>query len=73
MLERIKSLLLRLALGAHNGAILIIINPLMAAYGLWNERGWTKPLGIAGTSGAAAVASRAAGKAATLSSAPPRS
>ena len=43
MRERIKSLLLRLALGVHNGAILVIINPLLGAYGLWNERRWTKP------------------------------
>lgn len=52
--ERIKSLLLRAALAAYNGAILVIINPLMGAYGLWNERRWTKPRGIAETTDTAA-------------------
>lgn len=72
-MERIKSLLLRLALAAYNGAILLIINPVMGAYGLWNERGWTKPRGIPETTETATAGSKAAGSAAALPSAPPRS
>ena len=73
MLERIKSLLLRLALGTHNGAILLIINPLMGAYGLWSERRWTPAMGIRETSEAATPDSKAAGTTAALPSAPSRS
>ena len=44
--EQIKSRLLHAALFAYNGVIVLIINPLLWAYGLWSERRWTPPQGL---------------------------
>jgi hypothetical protein len=42
ILERIKSILLSIALGAHNAAVVVILNIIAWRNNLWNEKRWTK-------------------------------
>jgi hypothetical protein len=42
ILERIKSILLSIALGAHNAAVAVILNVIAWRNNLWNESRWTK-------------------------------
>lgn len=42
MNERIKSSLLRIALGAHNAGVFLLMNLIMWRNNLWREERWTK-------------------------------
>jgi hypothetical protein len=42
ILERIKSMLLSIALAAHNAAVVVILNIIAWRNNLWNEKRWTK-------------------------------
>lgn len=44
MLEKIKSLLLTIALGAHSAASFMLLNLTMWQNHLWCERRWSNPL-----------------------------
>ena len=42
IIERIKSILLSIALGAHNAAIAVTLHVIAWRNNLWNEKRWTK-------------------------------
>ncbi len=42
ILERIKSILLSIALGTHNAAVVVILSIIAWRNNLWNESRWTR-------------------------------